>query len=83
LILRNFATWQLKGYCQIPASVEIARQWHEGTDLTHFAHLENALAQHYQIHEQLPHEKHGGSKNVCLLLKDELLKAAAHTWLTD
>ena len=29
LILRNFATLRLKGYRIIPASMEIARQWHE------------------------------------------------------
>ena len=30
LVLRNFATLQLKGYGKIEASVQIARQWHEG-----------------------------------------------------
>jgi hypothetical protein len=41
------------------------------------------LAWHYQIFEQLPVEHCGGSKNAQSLLKDEAVKKAALSWLTE
>ncbi|PBK80390.1 hypothetical protein ARMGADRAFT_1092278 [Armillaria gallica] len=55
LILRNFATLRIKGFKRIEASLNIARQWHEGEGC-HFAHRVCTLAQHYQLFEQLPEE---------------------------
>jgi hypothetical protein len=55
LIICNFATLHLKGLHRILASLEIARQWHEGEG-AHFAHRVRALAWHYQVFEQLPAE---------------------------
>ncbi|KAF8590727.1 hypothetical protein K439DRAFT_1611845 [Ramaria rubella] len=85
MILRNFATLCLKGHGRIASSNEIAKQWHEQVDgsSNHFAHCIQSLARHYQIFEQLPIEAHGGSKNVCSLLKDETVKIVARTWLTE
>jgi hypothetical protein len=85
MILRNFATLRLKGQGRIPASYEIAKQWHEKDNgsSTHFARRIRALARHYQIFEQLPIEHRGGRKNAKSLLKDETIKAAARTWLTE
>jgi len=37
IILRNFATLRMKGYKCIPASKEIAQQWHEKGG-AYFAH---------------------------------------------
>jgi hypothetical protein len=56
LIIHNFVTLHLKGLNCIPASLEIARQWHEGPG-AHFAHCVCALARHYQVFEQLLVEK--------------------------
>ncbi|PCH35242.1 hypothetical protein WOLCODRAFT_36273, partial [Wolfiporia cocos MD-104 SS10] len=81
VILRNFATLRLKGYCRIPASLEIARQWHEG-DGAYFARRVRALARHYQVFEQLPVEKHGGRKHSQSHLNDESVQTAARNWLT-
>ena len=85
MILRNFATLRLKGHGRMSASYEIAQQWHEKDDgsSTHFARRIRALARHYQIFEQLPVERRGGRKNAKSLLKDETVKAAARTWLTE
>ena len=85
IILQNFAILRLKGQGWIPASYEIAKQWHEKDNgsSTHFARRIRALARHYQNFEQLPVEHHGGRKNAKSLLKDETIKAAARTWLTE
>ncbi|KAG2157546.1 hypothetical protein DEU56DRAFT_750616 [Suillus clintonianus] len=45
-ILSNFATLYIKGCSRIQASVEIARQWHEGKEI-HFARKVQALVRHY------------------------------------
>ena len=55
LILRNFATLQMKGCGRMAASEAIARQWHKGKG-THFARQVQVLACHYQLFEQLPAE---------------------------
>lgn len=82
LLIRNFATLQLKGLGRIKASLEIARQWHEGQGL-HFARKIRTLARHYQVFEQLPIEKRGGRANALSPLKDERLQLAAREWLTS
>ncbi|KAG1853682.1 hypothetical protein F4604DRAFT_1933119 [Suillus subluteus] len=73
MILSNFATLQLKGATRIGASVEIARQWHEGSGIW-FARRVRALAHHYQIFEELPREKRGGSTNARSFLHDETVQ---------
>ena len=82
LILRNFATLRLKGYRIIPASLEIARQWHE-KDSTHFARKVRSLAHHYQLFKQLPQERRGGAKLSRTLLLDETVQATARNWLVS
>lgn len=62
LIISNFATLRLKGLSRTQASLEIARQWHEGQG-NWFARRVRALAHHFQIFEKLPAEKRGGSAN--------------------
>ncbi|KAJ6475499.1 hypothetical protein C8R45DRAFT_1102777 [Mycena sanguinolenta] len=47
LILRNFATLRIKGFKRIAASLEIARQWHEGTG-NYFARRRQ------EVDEQIP-----------------------------
>ncbi|KIM54200.1 hypothetical protein SCLCIDRAFT_31308 [Scleroderma citrinum Foug A] len=69
-----------KGLGRIEASLEIARQWHEGEG-KHLARKVRALARHYQVFEQLPAEKRGGRANALSPLKDERLQLAAHQWL--
>jgi hypothetical protein len=81
LIISNFATLCLKGVSQIQASLEIARQWHEGQG-NWFAQRVWALARHYQIFEALPIEKRGGSKNLRSWLYDEQVKTRTQNWLT-
>ena len=81
LVLRNFATLQLKGYGKIEASTEIAWQWHEGEG-KHYARKIRALARHYQVFERLPVEKRGGEKASRSLLLDERVKTSARSWLT-
>ncbi|KAG1853065.1 hypothetical protein F4604DRAFT_1933334 [Suillus subluteus] len=73
MILSNFATLQLKGATRIGASVEIARQWHEGSGIW-FARRVRALAHHYQIFEELLREKRGGSTNARSFLHDETVQ---------
>jgi len=46
MLIRSFATLRLKGLGCVEASLEIARQWHEGEG-KHFARKVRALAQHY------------------------------------
>jgi hypothetical protein len=79
-IIRNFATLRIKGVRRIAASEEIARQFHEGTG-RHFARQIRVLARHYQLFEQLPEEKRGGTGGRSLL-KDERVQAAARTYLS-
>lgn len=81
LILRNFATLRLKGFSITNASIEIARQWHEGEGV-HFAKQVRKLARHYQIFEQLPKERRGGLRVSSSLLSDERVKTAARSWLS-
>ncbi|KIK80774.1 hypothetical protein PAXRUDRAFT_36084 [Paxillus rubicundulus Ve08.2h10] len=82
LLIRNFATLRLKGSGRIEASLEIARQWHEGKG-AHFAWKVRALACHYQVFEQLPVKKCGGRANDLSPLKDEQLQLASRQWLTS
>ena len=72
MILHLFANLMVKGYKNIPVSLEIVNQWHEAQEPSpHFARRIRALARHYEIFEQLPIEHRGGSKNARSLLKDE------------
>ena len=80
MLIRSFATLRLKGLGCVEASLEIARQWHEGEG-KHFARKVRALARHYQVFEQLPTEKRGGRANALSPLKDERLQLAARQWL--
>ena len=70
LIISNFATLRLKGLSCTQASLEIARQWHEGQG-NWFSRRVRALARHFQIFEKLPVEKWGGSANARSWLHDE------------
>ncbi|KZT68737.1 hypothetical protein DAEQUDRAFT_745617 [Daedalea quercina L-15889] len=81
LILHNFATLRLKGFQWIPASQEIACQWHEGEGV-HLARRVRMLARHYQLFEQLPVEKRGGDWGHSLL-NDERVQTAARQYLTS
>jgi len=80
MLIQSFATLHLKGLGRVEASLEIARQWHKGEGV-HFAWKVRALAQHYQVFEQLPAEKRGGQANALSPLKDERLQLAARQWL--
>ncbi|KAI5982018.1 hypothetical protein EDC04DRAFT_2916011 [Pisolithus marmoratus] len=82
MILCNFATLRLKGVSCIDASIEIAKQWHHGKG-THFAHRVRALARHYQVFEQLPHEKRGQVKYSRSFLHDESVQNHCRTWLSN
>ena len=82
MILSNFANLRLKGFSRISASLEIARQWREGTG-TWFARRIRALARHYQVFEQLPQEKRGGKLNAYSFLHDESVQARCRTWLSN
>jgi hypothetical protein len=79
LIISNFATLRLKGVSRTQASLEIARQWHEGQG-NWFARRVRALARHYQIFEKLPR---GGSANSRSWLHDEQVKTRTRNWLTS
>jgi len=80
MILCNFATLRIKGRSRIDASLQIAEQWHEKQGVW-FARRIRALAQHYQMFEQLPAEHRGGLKNARSLLKDELVKKGVLDYL--
>jgi len=82
MIICNFATLRLKGLSRTQASIEIARQWHEGQG-NWFARRVRALARHYQIFEKLPVEKRGGSGNTRSWLHDESVKKLTLNWLTS
>ena len=79
-IIQNFANLWLKGLSRTQASMEIARQWHEGQG-NWFARRVRALARHYQTFEKLPAEKRGGAGNNCSWLHDETVKRSTLNWL--
>ena len=79
-ILSSFATLRLKGVSRINASLEIARQWHDGKG-TYFARSVRALARHYQVLEQLPREKRG--RNGRSFLHDESVQNHCRAWLSN
>ena len=82
LIVSNFATLHIKGDSRTKASLEIARQWHEGQGIW-FACRVQALARHYQIFEKLPIEKHGGARISRSWLYDEQVRTRTRDWLTS
>ena len=81
MIISNFATLHLKKLSRTQASLEIARQWHEGEG-NWFARQVRALAWHYQIFKKLLVEKRGGSQNARSWLYDEKVKLQTTNWLT-
>ena len=81
LIISNFATLRIKGSSRTQASLEIAKQWHEGRG-NWFARRVRALARHYQIFEKLPVEKRGGAENSRSWLHNELVQTQTRNWLT-
>ena len=82
MLLSNFATLRLKGLSRMQASLEIAQQWHEGDGIW-FARRVRALAHHYQVFEQLPHERRGGYQNQRSWLHDETVKKHIQAYLTN
>ena len=82
LILSSFATLRLKGMSRISASLEIVRQWQDGKG-TYFARCICAWARHYQVFEQLPHEKRGGGQNARSFLHDESVQNHCCAWLSS
>ena len=82
MIISNFATLCLKGVSRTQASLKIAWQWHEGEG-NWFARWVRALAWHYQIFEELPVEKRGGSQNTRSWLYDEKVQLQTMNWLTS
>jgi hypothetical protein len=82
MIIRNFATLRLKGSGRIDASMQIAHQWHDGEGVW-FARKIRELARHYQLYEQLPEEKRGGTKSTRTVFLDETVKSAARDYLTS
>ncbi len=82
LIISNFATLRIKGVSRTQASLEIARQWHEGQG-NWFSRRVQALARHYQIFEALPIERHGGARQSRSWLYDEQVKTRTRDWLTS
>ena len=82
LIISNFATLRIKGSLRTQASLEIAKQWHEGQG-NWFARRVQVLARHYQIFEKLPTEKHGGAENSRSWLHNEQVQTQTHNWLTS
>lgn len=81
LVLRNFATLQLKGLGYMEASFKIAEQWMKGKG-TYFARYVRKMARYYQTFERLPVEKRGGMRSSRSLLLDECIRNAAREWLT-
>jgi len=74
----------LKGFGRVKASFEVTWQRHEKDKSNiYFAWWIHALAWHYQIFEKLPKECHGGCKNACSLLKEEVVQTVSRTWLTE
>ena len=82
LIISNFATLRLKGQKRTQASLEIARQWHEGEG-NWFSRRVRALARHYQMFEELPIEKRGGGRTARSWLYDESVEKQSRDWLTS
>jgi len=80
MVLSNFATLRLKGVPCMQASMEIARQWHDGGGM-HFARRIRALARHYQVFEQLPVECRGGQS--FSFLQDEMVKKCIRDHLSN
>ena len=81
LVLRNFATLQIRGEGHIATSINIAKQWQDGVGTT-FARRIRFLARHYQLFEQLPPENRGKHTNRSML-GDEQVQTAARTYLTN
>ncbi|KXN91857.1 hypothetical protein AN958_11797 [Leucoagaricus sp. SymC.cos] len=81
LILHILTNLQIKGFSDTEASLEIAMHWHEGKGApsVYFAQQVWALAQHYQIYEQLSRECRGTAYNAGdhSLLKDEVVRGCA------
>jgi len=74
MLLQNFANLCLKGFGRVKPSFEIAQHCHEKDESNiYFAQWICALAQHYQIFEQLPKEHRGGYKNTHTLSKEEVV----------
>ncbi|KAJ7573135.1 hypothetical protein C8J56DRAFT_904051 [Mycena floridula] len=82
LIICNFAMLRLKGLSRIQASIEIARQWHKDEG-NWFACRVRALAHHYQIFEQLPVERRGGTRMARSWLMDERVKHLVLEYLNN
>jgi hypothetical protein len=82
IIISNFATLRLKKLTRTQASLEIARQWHNGEG-NWFSRRVRALARHYQIFKELPVEKRGGSQNARSWLYDEKVRLQTTNWLTS
>jgi hypothetical protein len=82
LILANFATLWLKGITRIDASVEIARQWHEGRGVW-FSQRVRDITRHYQIFEQLPKERRGGLCMARSWLHDEAVRSQVKSFPTN
>ena len=82
LIISNFATLRLKGQTRTQASLDIARQWHEGEG-NWFARRVRALARHYQTFEELPVDKRGGDRTARSWLYDESVEKQTRDWLTS
>ena len=84
MILSHFVTLQLKGSSCITASMEITQLWYDGKGTgAWFSRCVHALARHYQVFEQLPKEKRGGSRNLLSFLDDESVETCCHTWLSS
>ncbi|PCH34871.1 hypothetical protein WOLCODRAFT_155522 [Wolfiporia cocos MD-104 SS10] len=80
MILINFTMLRLKGFSRIDSSLQIARQWHEGSGNWFACHV-RALARHYQLFEVLPIEKRGGSENAHSWLHNEAVQKRTQDWL--
>ncbi|KAJ7814049.1 hypothetical protein B0H13DRAFT_2465431 [Mycena leptocephala] len=66
LIIRNFATLLIKGLKRIQASLEIARQWHEGGG-NYFAHRVRALSFLWKQEVEGQTPSHFSMMNLCKL----------------
>jgi hypothetical protein len=86
MVLRVFATLQMKGVSKMDASHQIAEQWQEGTG-THFARCVRALARHYKASGKLLRENCGGARSGRLyrgtsLLLHKGVEGQVRVWLT-
>lgn len=82
MIILCFATLHIKSFSHTQASVEVARQWHEGVG-NWFTQCVRALAHHYQIFKKLPIEKRGGAGNAWSWLHNKSVKKSTLNWLTS